>query len=521
MSDYWEERSLRSKQNQLSSAKRYERELKQRMSMVEDEIAKQIEHFVSMYAGANDITLAEAHMRLSKQEKKQWEHTLEEWRDMAIAPEYEYLYRKKMDSEYAKSQISRLEALNRQVFEIMAKNAGDERQYFEQALTDVYEESYYRNIYNIQDQEGMYSNFQQMNENALKSVVAQKWQGSDFSARLWGNYTNTLPSYLTAALTRGVSLGYGVDEMVREAKVVFKGFNDKQLHRLINTEMGHIDETATESAYKETDLEQYRYLATLEAKTCSVCGGLDYKVFNVKDIERGVNYPLIHPNCRCTTTPYIPEMDDIKGTRFARDPKTGKSMKVERMSFDEWKAQYLSDDIKRDMLFRKKRNKYDKAFAQHVDALGRHGLPNRETYAKTMFNGGRQAKVLNEYLKNRADATVEPLTDYRRYFEIDAEINSKVIGQYTSDNRIIKESSLHLIPRIIGVREERGNPRKRREGVSVDDVLYTLNNGTVEPSKRSDDVLVYKTTRGKVTFNKITGTLIQVSPQNTRKKKGG
>ena len=30
-------------------------------------------------------------------------------------------------------------------------------------------------------------------------------------------------------------------------------------------------------------------------KTCSVCGKLDGKVFNLKDAKTGVNYPPLHP----------------------------------------------------------------------------------------------------------------------------------------------------------------------------------------------------------------------------------
>lgn len=338
--NYWEERALETKRNQLASSRRYERELKERMKLVEREIEKQIEKFVSMYASAKDISMADANILLSKNEMKQWEQSIDTWEEMALAPEYEYLYRKKMDAQYSKAQYTRLEALRKQVFELLAKQASMEVEHFGNALSTEFDEAYYRNVYNIQDQQQIYQNFQQFNEMALQAVIAQNWQGSNFSKRIWGNYTDTLPSYLEAALTRGVALGYGVDDMVREAKVIFRDFSNRNLHRLINTEFGHVQETATEHAYKETDLEQYRYLATLEAKTCGVCGGLDYKVFNVKDIERGKNYPLIHPNCRCTTTPYIPEMDDIKGTRHARDPETGKSIKVEQMTFEEWRKQY-------------------------------------------------------------------------------------------------------------------------------------------------------------------------------------
>ncbi|MHD0291333.1 hypothetical protein [Weissella tructae] len=186
MANYWEERSLRVKQNQLDSSKQYEHELKARMSGVEEELAKQVEKFVSMYANAKDVSIADAITLLSKQETHNWAQSIEVWGQMAVAPEYEYLYRKKMDAEYAKAQLTRLEAIERQIYEILAKSASTERQYVEGALSDVYAESYYRQVFDIQDQQGVYSSFQTINETALKTVVAQRWQGSDFSSRLLG-----------------------------------------------------------------------------------------------------------------------------------------------------------------------------------------------------------------------------------------------------------------------------------------------------------------------------------------------
>lgn len=365
--NYWQERALEIKRNQLATSKRYERELKERMKLVEKAIDEQIKQFAAMFADAKGVSLEDANRLLSKKEMKQWEQSLEQWKEMAVAPEYEYLYRKKMDAQYSKAQYTRLEALRKQMFELLAHHASLEAEYFGQALANEFDETYYRNVFNVQDQQGVYQGFKQFNELALQAVIAQNWQGSNFSKRLWGNYTDTLPSYLEAAMTRGMALGYGVDDMVREAKVIFQRFSNFNLHRLINTEFGHVQETATESAYNETDLEQYRYLATLEAKTCEVCGALDYKVFNVKDIERGTNYPLIHPNCRCTTTPYIPEMDDEKGTRWAVDPETGKSAKVDRMNYSDWRKQY---DVS-------KRMENEKDFARSISVIGKHEKLNK------------------------------------------------------------------------------------------------------------------------------------------------
>ena len=53
------------------------------------------------------------------------------------------------------------------------------------------------------------------------------------------------------------------------------------VHRLVATEMGHIAEQATYDFYKDEGLEEYEYLATLETRTCSICGALDGKRFKV------------------------------------------------------------------------------------------------------------------------------------------------------------------------------------------------------------------------------------------------
>ena len=100
--------------------------------------------------------------------------------------------------------------------------------------------------------------------------------------------------------------------------------------------MGHVAETATADAYKEEGVEQYQYLATLEAHTCEECAHLDEKIFDLKDKVEGLNYPLIHPYCRCTTMPYIKGLPD-SSERWVRDPETGKGYYVDNMTFNQWK----------------------------------------------------------------------------------------------------------------------------------------------------------------------------------------
>ena len=40
-----------------------------------------------------------------------------------------------------------------------------------------------------------------------------------------------------------------------------------------------------------TNIKKYEFLATLDSRTCSVCGKLDGKVFELSEAKVGINYP--------------------------------------------------------------------------------------------------------------------------------------------------------------------------------------------------------------------------------------
>lgn len=94
--------------------------------------------------------------------------------------------------------------------------------------------------------------------------------------------------------------------------------------------------------FEDSDVEYYEYLATLDCKTCPICGELDKKQFKVSDALQGTNCPPMHDGCRCSITAVI-ETDGLQhmDMRRMREPKTGKSVVVPNMSYVEWKKEYL------------------------------------------------------------------------------------------------------------------------------------------------------------------------------------
>ena len=94
--------------------------------------------------------------------------------------------------------------------------------------------------------------------------------------------------------------------------------------RLVRTEANHAANQGELAAYAEEGVERYEYIGTLDMRACSSCGALDGRIFEAAEAKPGVNFPTLHPNCRCTTAPVF-DGDDISALqRRARNPVTGK-----------------------------------------------------------------------------------------------------------------------------------------------------------------------------------------------------
>ncbi|MFD1670943.1 minor capsid protein [Agrilactobacillus yilanensis] len=156
---------------------------------------------------------------------------------------------------------------------------------------------------------------------------------------MWQNYQQELPSYLMDSLFRATVMGWGPQKVMRQMHIQFQDVQRNQIHRLVSTEMAHISEEATARSYEESDIEQYEYMATLESHTCTVCAHLDGEIFKMSEKKEGINYPLIHPHCRCTTVPHIEGLPDVR-ERWMRDPETGKGKRIKDVKFDEWNKSY-------------------------------------------------------------------------------------------------------------------------------------------------------------------------------------
>ena len=79
------------------------------------------------------------------------------------------------------------------------------------------------------------------------------------------------------------------------------------------------------------DFEQYEYSVVEDRHACPICTALDGKVFNIKDRVPGVNFPPMHPWCRCSFKIHV---DDWNEWLKAQSNKT-RAEKVLNNLFDD------------------------------------------------------------------------------------------------------------------------------------------------------------------------------------------
>ena len=83
-------------------------------------------------------------------------------------------------------------------------------------------------------------------------------------------------------------------------------------------------------------VEKYQIIGTLDTQTCSKCGKMDGKVFDIKKYGIGVTAPPFCEDCRCTIMPYFDDDFDEVEERTARG-YDGKTYYVPgNMTYSKW-----------------------------------------------------------------------------------------------------------------------------------------------------------------------------------------
>lgn len=461
---YWRKRAIelaeKQKQEDDDLCLRFHREYER----ILHELDKEISIFYARYAANESVSMADARRLLRDAELEDFRMSLDEFRDKALAGGFD----KELEEVYLRSRISRLQALQTQVELRMMELFGSQRDVLRDHLQERYTDTYYRTVYAVSQQADVASTFARIDPQTVEKILAVPWVGSEFSSRIWAD-KDKLTRELMQTLSRGFVRGDSLDRMTKEFAQRM-GVSESRAATLIHTESAHMAAEAAEQGYRETGVRSYRFEAALDLKTCAVCGALDQREFPLAEHETGINYPPLHPRCRCTTVPVTESR--IGSKRAARNPATGKTEYVEKeLTYEEWRKKYVEEDA-------------DKTeWEEYQRVLGEKAPKTLEEFRNIKYTESKKWGIMmeNKRLFEKIDSTETYSPEYRaklketyQYFS-DAGFAfrehalNRVLGQKTGKDKFTftKEELLRILNKPANYQQPDGKYVRFYDGISV------------------------------------------------------
>lgn len=251
--------------------------------------------------------------------------------------------------------------------------------------------------------------FEQLDNPQIKAILAQEWEGGNFSSRVWNN-NQLFAEQVRDTVSTGILSGQSFNEMSHRLEYVAGADEPAPAHigaerekprqgtrsgasarsmRLIRTEACRAASVGQLMSLEEAGLKEYRFIATLDLLTSKVCRELDMKVFPISGAKAGVNCPPMHPNCRSVIAAVVsPELLKLMG-RAARDPETGKTVTVPGdMTYQEWYDKFVKSSKTAEGKGKALHNKATdrKQFERYHSVLGDYAPKTLEEFRQVKYN---------------------------------------------------------------------------------------------------------------------------------------
>lgn len=239
-------------------------------------------------------------------------------------------------------RITRIEELNKDINRQCRELYKTENRHITSALRNVAEDSYYREIFSIQKGTGLGFSFSRFSRKDVDRILRANWAGGNYSQRIWKD-VNGMTARLKNELLVSMLSGRSGEKTARIFQERF-GVNAYCARRLVRTESAYVANAAQSRAYGEAGIERYRFVATLDSRTCECCAALDGKVFELAKAKPGTNYPPMHPFCRSTTIADFGD-EELSGLERRAKDKDGNTVRVPAgMTYEDWRREFVEGE---------------------------------------------------------------------------------------------------------------------------------------------------------------------------------
>lgn len=299
--DYWTAR----KEDLLLQMEQDESVLREKLGRIYEnqatELEREIASYYQRYGENNVIEYRKLLVSLSDQDRKLLIERCEEFAEKY--PQYAHLLPVRK-SIYKLNELEGIQASIRlRQLEIAAIEEEELRTHFEK---------YDQRAANLaMEQLGFGEQFYPLNSGVIAETVNRAWaNGSSFSKTIWDN-REKLAGYLNDDFAQLLARGVAYDVMTRSLRERFENVSFRNAKRLIYTEGTFLFNEAQAQAH-EGEFEYYA-LSCADSRACQVCKDIQaaQQKTPAKFSERapGINFPPLHPWCRCSYTVEVADWD--------------------------------------------------------------------------------------------------------------------------------------------------------------------------------------------------------------------
>lgn len=346
---YWETRGKTKERMGDKSIAIIKSECKRLYEISYKNIQKEIDAFYGRYAVMNSLSIADVQKKLNPDELKSAKIEIANYYNLVnklakdnkgkINVELLRKYKEELRLQSARAYMSRLEGLKNSLKYNLIDLGFREEIKFNDELSKLCSNIHSYTSFDIDKTLGFSAGYSAIPEKKVEYLINERWLGENYSDRIWKD-KNKLLDNINNTFLQGIVRGQNSVVTAREIAKNY-GTSFYNAERLCITESAHITESATMESYKEHGIDKIQFVATPDARTCPICGGMDNRKYGRKEAITGVNYPPMHPNCRCTTIAYFEpdEIDEMfeKSERIAREDGVGEWHEIPaNMSYSQW-----------------------------------------------------------------------------------------------------------------------------------------------------------------------------------------
>lgn len=347
-SEYWQGRFALLNKNLLNKSDVYKEKMVQQYADTIEDIQRDIEVFYQRFAIKNETSYHEAKKILNSDERAAFQMTLKEYIKRGKENGTDPNWIKKLENASTVYRTTRLKSLQLQIQHKMELLAASKQSEMKQLFEEIYTDSYYQSVYEIQKGLGYATSFQLLDDRIIKLALAKSYDadGSDFSKKIWKD-RDYLAHALDTEFTNMMIRGSNPDKLIESLS---KKFNTSRNNAstLILTESAFLSSVAKKECFQELDVEEYENVETLDSRTCNGCQEMDGTHFPLSEFQAGATAAPFHPRCRGTQAPYFNDEFTQNEKRSARG-KDGKTYLIpSSMNYKQWKEKYVENNQNRE-----------------------------------------------------------------------------------------------------------------------------------------------------------------------------